>query len=895
MRIDRFTRYFLTGLLLCGLCNPPAYAQENALQEQEEATDPDEVVIENPVILYSGTQKSYIIGGFTVSGVDDYEDQMLINLSGLTVGQKITVPGDDISNAVKRYWKHGMFSYVSISATKIVGNKIYLNISLALRPKVTDIVYYGIKKGEQDDLDEKIGLIKGGHITPNMLDRSERLIRRYYDDKGFKNAQIRVTQRDDPSADNRVFVDVYIDKRDRIKVNQIHITGNEVLTDKAIKKVLKKTNEKGYLADFFRPKKFIDAEYEKDKKSLIDKYNELGYRDAIILADSITNFDDKTIDVYLTVEEGDKYYLRNINWIGNTVYNSEDLATLLKMKNGDVYNQKKLKERTLDDEDAIGNLYYNNGYVFYKMDPVEVNVTGDSVDLEMRIVEGPQATINKVNIYGNDRVYENVIRRELYTRPGDLFSRDALERSYRQIGQMGHFNPEAIDPQVKPNVSDGTVDIDWNLESKSNDQIELSAGWGQTGVIGKVALKFTNFSMYNLFHKSDNRRFLLPQGDGQTFSISGQTNGSYYHSYSVSFFEPWLGGKRPNSMSVSFFYSKQTDISDTYYNSSYYNNYYNYMYGGYGMYGNNYYGNNYYNYESYYDPDKYITLLGGAIGWGTRLHWPDDYFTFYGELSFTRYKLKDWSYFLINNGTCNNLNLGLTLSRNTTDNQIFPRVGSEFSLSVSFTPPYSLFDGINYEGLANDRTSATYQDELQQKHKWIEYHKWKFRAKTYTTLAGGQKRNLVLMTRAEFGILGHYNAFKRSPFETFYVGGDGMSGASYTYATEIVGLRGYQNGSLTPSGEGYAYSRLSAELRYPLMMENSTTIYALAFVEGGNAWTDIKQFNPFDMKRSAGVGIRVFLPMIGMIGLDWGYGFDPVYGSREYGGSQIHFILGQEF
>lgn len=880
MGIDRHKFHIiLLGLLLAGTAT--AFSQE-------------ETVIENPTILYSGTTKDYFIGGFTVSGVNDYEDQVLINLSGLTVGQKITVPGPDISEAVRRYWKHGMFSYVSISATKVVGNKIYLNIDLALRPKISDINYYGLKKGESDDLAEKVGLVKGGHVTPNMLDRAERQIRRFFDDKGYKNAQIRIQQRDDTSAENRVFIDIYVDKKDKIKVNHIYLNGNQVLADKDIKKAMKKTNEKGYLRDFFRTKKYIEDEFENDKKNIIDKYNELGFRDAIILADSVVSHDGSSVDVYLTLEEGDKYYLRDIKWIGNTIYTSDVLNEVLKMKSGDVYNQKKLKERITTDEDAVGNLYYNNGYVFCQMDAAETNVVGDSIDLEMRIVEGPQATINKVNIYGNDRLYENVVRRELYTRPGDLFSRDALERSFREIAQMGHFNPEAIVPDVQQNTTDGTVDINWNLESKSNDQVELSAGWGQTGVIGRLSLKFTNFSMYNLFHKTDNRRMLLPQGDGQTFSISGQTNGSYYHSYSISFLEPWLGGNRPNSLSLSLFYSKQTDISDTYYNSSYYNNYYQYMY-GYGSYGNNYYGNNYYNYDSYYDPDKYIKLLGGAIGWGTRLHWPDDYFTFYGELSFTRYNLKDWSYFLINNGNCNNINIGLTLSRNTTDNPIFPRIGSEFSLSLSMTPPYSLFDGLDYEGLANDRTSASYQAELQKKHEWIEYHKWKFRAKTYTALTNGQKRTLVLMTRAEFGILGHYNKYKRSPFETFYVGGDGMSGASYTYATEIVGLRGYQNGSLTPTGEGYAYSRLSAELRYPLMLENSTTIYALAFVEGGNAWSEVYQFNPFDMKRSAGVGVRVFLPMIGMIGLDWGYGFDPVYGSKEYGGSQIHFILGQEF
>lgn len=889
--IDRIRTILLLAAFVCAPCS--IHAQDSSDDAGGYEAYVGENVIENPTIMYAGTTKKYEIAEITVSGVDEYDSQTLINLSGLKTGQIITVPGDDVSDAVKRYWKHGMFSFVSISATKIVGNKIYLNIDLALRPKVAEVRYFGIKKAEIDDLEERVGIMKGGHVTPNIIDRAEKLIRRFYDEKGFKNADITIRQQDASTAENTVFVDIYIDKKEKVKVNQIHLTGNSVLTDKEVKKVMKKTNEKGKLANFFRTKKFIDKEYAGDKDKIIEKYGELGFRDAVIVSDSVVTNEDNTVDVYITLDEGDKYFLRNVKWVGNTVYNSEMLAKLLQMKSGDVYNTKKLNERMNTDDDAVGNLYYNNGYVFCQLDPVEVNVVGDSIDLEMRIVEGPQATINHIGIYGNDRVYENVVRRELYTRPGELFSKDALERSYRELAQMGHFNPENIDPQVKPNPSDGTVDIDWHLESKSNDQVELSAGWGQTGLIGRLSLKFTNFSMHNLFHKSDNYRMFIPQGDGQTFSISGQTNGSYYQSYSVSFFEPWLGGNRPNSLSVSMFFSKQTDISDTYYNSSYYNNYYQYMY-GYGSYGNNYYGGNYANYDAYYDPDKYIKLFGASVGWGTRLHWPDDYFTFYSELSFTRYILKDWNYFLITDGNCNNLNLNLTLGRNTTDNAIFPRTGSEFSLSVSLTPPYSLFDGIDYASLANDPTSSTYQQELQRKHQWIEYHKWKFRSRTYTSLTSG-KRNLVLMTRADFGILGHYNVNKRSPFETFCMGGDGMSGASYTYATEIVGLRGYQNGSLTPTGEGYAYSRLAAELRYPLMLETSTTIYALAFVEGGNCWTDLKQFNPFDMKRSAGVGVRVFLPMIGMMGIDWAYGFDPIYGSREFGGSQIHFVLGQEF
>lgn len=852
----------------------------------------EESVELNPTIIYStAAPKKLEIADITISGIDNMEHSVLINLSGLSIGQRVSIPGEEITQAVKRFWNNGLFSNVSITAEKIVGEKIYLNIYLELRPKVSDVIFHGIKKGESDDLNDKIGIIKGSRITPNMLDRAEIMIRRYYDEKGFKNADIKLMQRDDPNDKELIFIDVTIDKKEKIKINKIFINGNTALSDKVLKRVMKKTNEKGYLPDFFRTKKFIDNEFTTDKENVINKYNELGFRDAYVVSDSVIPNDDKTVNVYLTIEEGEKYYIRNIDWVGNTIYNSETLAEVLKMRRGETYNQKKLMDRLANDDDAIGNMYYNSGYVFYDLKPVEVNVTKDSIDLEMRIVEGPQASFNRINIYGNDRVYENVIRRELYTRPGDLFSKEAIERSYRQIAQMGHFNPENITPDIKPDAINGTVDIDWQLESKSNDQIELSMGWGQTGLIGRLALKFTNFSTRNIIQKSDNFRGFIPQGDGQTFSISGQTNGKYYHSYSLSFLEPWLGGKRPNSLSVNFFYSKQSDVSSNYYNSDYFNNYYNYMY-GYGNYNN--YGN-YNTYESYYDPDKYIKLIGVSVGWGKRLHWPDDYFTLYGELSYTRYNMKNWSYFLITNGSSNNINLGLTIGRNNTDNPIFPRFGSDFSLSVYATPPYSLWDGVDYKNLATSIKAEGYMNDMQKKYKWIEYHKWKFKSKTYTALTSGQKC-LVLMTRADFGILGHFNKYKKSPFETFYMGGDGMSGASYSYGTDIIGLRGYDSGCLTPyMSEGYAYSRLSAELRFPLMLESSTTIFALAFMECGNAWTDMKKINPFDMKRSAGVGVRIFLPMVGLMGLDWGYGFDPVFGSKNYGGSQIHFILGQEF
>ncbi len=848
--------------------------------------------IYKPTILYNGTPKKYEIADIKINEIPGYEDYVLIGISGLAAGQVITIPGDDITGALKRYWRHGLFSDVKIIADKIVGNKIYLSIELKRRPRISDVIYHGVKKSERKDLEEKLSFQKGMQVTPNMIDRAKILIKKHFDEKGFKNAEINILEREDPANKDQVFVDVNIDKKAKVKVHQITIEGNEVLSDKKLKRVMKKTNEKGKLVNLFRAKKFIDERYEEDKQKIIEKYNELGYRDAQIEVDSVSPYDEKTVDVYMKIYEGQKYYIRDITWVGNTVYPSDLLSEQLRMKKGDVYNQKLMNERISTDEDAIGNNYYNRGYVFYQLNPVEVNIDGDSIDLEMRIIEGPQASISHVRINGNDRLYENIVRRELRTRPGDLFSKEALERSYREIAQMGHFNPENIQPDVQPNVQDGTVDINWGLESKANDQVEFSAGWGQTGVIGKLSLKFTNFSFANLFRKNDNYRGILPQGDGQTLTISGQTNGRYYQSYSVSFMDPWFGGKRPNSFSVSAFYSVQTDVSSQYYNSAVMNNYYN-MITGLGMHG---YNNYYNNYESYYDPDKSIKMFGVSVGWGKRLRWPDDYFTLSAELSYQRFMLKDWSYLYIklNNGqymstgNCNNLSLNLTLARNSTDNPIFPRYGSEFSASVQITPPYSLFSKKDFATYGKDN----YEDAASM-YRWIEYHKWKFKAKTYTALMD-IKKCPVIMTRTEFGILGHFNKHKRSPFETFYMGGDGMTG--YSYASETIALRGYENGALTPYGqEGYAYIRLGAELRYPLMLENSTSIYALGFVEAGNAWNEVTDFNPFQLKRSAGVGVRIFLPMIGMMGIDWAYGFDKINGSTQYSGSQFHFIIGQEF
>ena len=866
----------------------------------------------NPDITYAGSPRTCTVAGINVSGVDGYEDYVLAGISGLTVGQQISVPGNEITDAVKRYWRHGLFSKVSIAADSLIGDKIYLHIYLASRPRVSTINYSGLKKSEREDMEAKLGLLKGSQITPNMIDRAKILAKKYFDDKGFKNAEIVINQREDVTGKNQVILDIDIDKKQKMKVRQIIIEGNHALKDSKIKGgflkkgAFAKTHEAGKLSTFLKAKKFTPERWKEDKQKLIDKYNEYGYRDATIIEDSVWNVDDKHVNVYVKVEEGIKYYLRDISWVGNTVYPTDQLSRVLGMDKGDVYNQKLMDKRLSQDEDAVGNMYWNNGYLFYNLQPTEVNIVGDSIDLEMRIQEGPQAHISHVRINGNDRLYENVIRRELRTKPGDLFSKDALQRSQRELASMGHFDPEKVMPDVKPNYEDGTVDIDWNLTPKSNDQIELSLGWGQTGVIARIGLKLNNFSMANLFNKNKEHRGILPIGDGEVMSIGLQTNGSYYTSGNISYQTGWFGGKRPIQFTVGAYYSKMTDINSNYYNQAYMNNMYNYMY-GYGNYG---YGYGYNSYENYYDPDKNIRVFGVSLGWGKRLRWPDDYFSLGLELGFTRYMLRNWNYYgLISNGNMNNLNVGVTLSRTSTDNQLFPRRGSEFIASVSLTPPWSFFDGKDYKNLAIDSKAADYTDQQQDKYRWVEYHKWKFKSRTFTALTNGAKC-FVLMTRVELGLIGAYNKYKKSPFETFYVGGDGMTGYSTSFAEETIGLRGYENGAISQnanygnnsvynvSSNAYAYDRLTLELRYPFMLGN-TTIYGLGFVEAGNAWADAKKINPFDLKRSAGVGVRLFLPMVGLMGIDWAYGFDKVYdynGSKlSRGGSHFHFVLGQEF
>jgi len=850
-----------------------------------------------PVIEYAMVNPKYTIAGITVTGAGQYEDFVLIGFSGLSIGDEISVPGDAITNSVKRFWKQGLFSYVDISATKIEDGKVWLNIGLKERPRVSQVNYNGLKKSEIDDLKEKLKIAEGNQITPNISDRAKKVINKFMSDKGFLNVVTNVYQRDDPEKPGFVIVDIDVDKKLKTKVNNIYIIGNEALSNLKIDLAMKKTN-KPNLINFFRTKKFVNEEFEKDKIAVIEKYNEIGYRDAYIVADSVVTFNDKSVNVYLTIDEGKKYYFRNIKWVGNTIYPYQQLDNILGIRKGDVYNHKHLMKRLkIDEGTSVSNLYNDRGYLFSQIEPVEVMIDGDSIDFEIRIYEGKQATINEINILGNERVYENVIRRELRTKPGQLYSQSDIMRTLRELAQMGHFDPEKLTPDVLPNMENGTVDIAYKLETKSSDQIEFSLGWGATGIVGSLGLKFSNFAIQNIFRPSTYR--IVPQGEGQTFSINARTNGNSYTSASISFFEPWLGGKRPNSFSASAYFSTQSAIADRYlqsmYNSSYYDPYYS-----------NYFGNSGNDmFQNWYmlgfDPGKYMRTVGVSLGYGKRLSWPDDWFSFYGELSYQLFLLKDWyrSVFPMTEGTFHNLSLNLSLNRSSIDNPIYTRSGSAFSIGLKITPPYSLFDGKDY-------TQATMTD--QERHRFIEYHKWSFSGKMFTPLTPNNKA-LVLMTRAMFSYVGEFNKFKRSPFETFYMGGDGMS-AYTSYGTDYIAMRGYESGSLTPhtpdifepnnsqKGQfaGYLYNKFTMEIRYPLTLEQSATIYLLGFLEAGNCFPSIKEYNPFNLKRSAGIGVRIFLPMFGMMGIDWGYGFDkPNSGNTgKPAGSQFHFVLGQE-
>ena len=883
----------ISGLLLILAAGPAsisAFAQSNSSVPVPPLDAVAGDTVYNPEIIYSPIPRTYEIAGISVSGISHVEDYVIIGYSGLSVGERIDIPGDAISNAVKRFWRQGLYSKVQISIEKMLGDKVWLNISLRQQPRMSELRFDGVKGGEKKDLQERLGMVPGQQLSPNIVARVKQIVENYYSAKGFKNAAVRIIQQPDLSKENLEIVTISVDRKNKVKVHKIYIDGNEVLSDAKVKRSMKKTNENGNILNLFKQKKFVETDFADDRRRIIDKYNELGYRDAKITHDSVARYNDDLVDIFLTLDEGRKYYISDISWVGNTVYPTETLNQVLGIYPGEVYNQKRLDKRISTDDDAVSNIYLDNGYLFFNIVPIEEKIEGDSVALQMRIHEGQQARINQVVINGNDQLYEKVIRRDLRIRPGDLFSKTDLISSMREIASSGHFNPENIDMRPEPNENDGTVDIVLNLESKPNDKILLSFGWGQTGVTGQVALSFSNFSIKNLFNPKSYKG-IIPRGDGQTFSLSVQTNAKYYQSYSISFFDPWFGGRRPTSFSVSADYSRYTGVNQSFYNNNWSNAYLNSLYYG-GTYGSNY---GTYAYQNAYDPNKVLQMAGVQVGFGTRLTWPDDYFTFQASLGYRWYYLKNWDWlYYMSNGISNSLTLNLNLSRSSIDNPIFTRRGSQFSIDLQLTPPVSLFQKKDWAQLAYEANTLKDEAAKAQLYKWIEYWKLKFKSKTFTPLTDPDGQwTLVLMTRADFALLGSYNRHIKTPFETFYFGGDGMSGST-TYATETVSMRGYDNGQFTPWGsEGYAYAKYTFELHFPFMLQPSTTIYALAFAEAGNCWTSVDKFQPFNLKRSAGVGVRVYLSMLGFLGIDWGYGFDRVQGRR--GGSQLHFVLGQEF
>ena len=800
--------------------------------------------------------KEYEIGGITVSGIKYLDQNVLIHLSGLKVGDIVIIPGEKITQAIEKLWKQGLFADVKITATKIIGNRIFIDIYLKERPRLSKFSFTGVSKSEADDIREEIRLLKGSQVTDNILINTRNKIKKFYIEKGFLKTVVNIQQIEDTALINNVELRINVFKNEKVKINEIIFNGDSVLKEAKLRRTMKETKRKKWY-NIFKPSKLIETKYEEDKDKIIAKYNELGYRDAKIVSDSIYFHNDKTINIELNIEEGPKYYFRNIAWVGNSKYPSEFLDAVLGIEKGDIFDQSVLDNKLFIEEDAVSSLYLDNGYLFFSVTPVEIKIENDSIDIEMRIIEGKQARINRVTISGNTKTNEHVIRREIRTKPGQLFSRSDIIRSHRELAQLGYFDPERLDVTPIPNPIDGTVDLEYTVEEKPSDQIELSGGWGANMVVGTLGLVFNNFSIRNIFKAEAWRP--LPSGDGQKLSLRAQTNGTYYQSYSVSFIEPWLGGKKPNSFSISAYHSIRN----------------------YGTYG----------YSS--DAGSSMKVSGIAMGLGRRLKWPDDFFILSHELSYQQYNLKNYgSYFLFSDGKSNNISLRTTFSRNSVSQPIYPRRGSLFSLSLQLTPPYSnkLFTDKDYTNMTD-----------KEKYKWIEYHKWTFKSSWYTTLAG----KLVLNTKAEFGFLGIYNKdIGPSPFEGFNLGGDGLSGYNL-YGRETIALRGYSNGptnqgSLTPVVNGRVvggniYDKFTLELRYPFSLNPSATIYGLVFLEGGNAWYEHKSFDPFDIKRSAGVGIRVFLPMFGMLGVDWGYGFDNEVGVLERHRGEFAFIIGQQF
>ena len=801
-------------------------------------------------VLTEGDGKMYYVRKINMHGVKYLNHSILKASAGLQEGDSIYLPSKFISNAMQRLWAPRYFSNVQIGAT-IEGDSLDLEVFLKERARILRWKIDGVSKSKEKDLiEEVLKLRRNTELSDYVIDKNIKLIKEHYAEKGFRTCEVDVRITNDSLYEQCVNVTFDVDRGPKVRVGVINFEGNDAFDDKRLRRTFKKTHQKRIL--FFQNRKLLPEEYDADKELLLDFYNSRGYRNATILSDSIYYIDDATLGIDIKVSEGNKYYIRNINWVGNSVYTTEQLSQMFGVQPGDVYDKKSMHKRLgigkemNPEEISISSLYNNNGYLLSQIEPAEIVVGPDSLDLEIRVFEGKPFTINEVGITGNVRVDDEVIRRELYVRPGELYNRALLMQTMRTLMGMGHFDEQAILPDVQP-ISDELVNINWPLQEKASDQFNIAGGWGSGTFVGSIGVTLNNLSIRNFFKKGAWRPY--PSGQNQKLSISGQTNGTYYKALSLSFTDPWLGGRRPNSFTLSGYISEQ--------NNAYY---------------------------IWQTATMYYRSVGVFAGLGKRMQWPDPYFTFYGELGYQHYGLKGWDSFILSDGNANTLSLKLVLQRSSVDAPFFSRSGSEFTLSVQATPPFSLWDGKNY---ADPALSD------QDRYRWIEFHKWLLKGRWYFPLTANQ--NLVLMLGAEMGYLGHYNKDKVSPFERFEIGGDGMTGYNI-YGVDIISLRGYEDGALDPSDYySVAYNKYTMELRYPVILKPNSSIYVLGFLEGGSGFNSWREFSPFKIKRSAGVGVRLYLPVVGMLGIDWGYGFDPAFGKTKRSGSQFHFVLGQQF
>ncbi len=809
---------------------------------------------------FSGPQ-IYEIGGITVTGDENLQKDLIILVSGLSVGDKIAIPGDEISDAINKLWKQNIFDDVSIHMSGKQGNIVFLEIRLSELPKLSKFAFKGVKKSKQDNLRDEINLSRGKIVTENLKVNTKNRIKRYYIEKGYLNAEIDITEEPDTTRNNEVILTIHVDKGKRIKINKINFEGNEAISDRKLRRAMEETKQKNFFR-LFKSSKFQKQLYKDDKDLILELYREKGYRDAAIAKDSIYRHDANSINIDMTIEEGKKYYFRNIDWLGNTVYDADTLRKVLGIEKGDVYDATVLDMKLFGSPNGrdVSALYLDNGYLFFDLVPIEVLVKNDSIDLELRIREGKQATISKVTISGNVRTNDYVIMREIRTKPGELFRRSDIQRTFRELSQLGFFDPQQIGVNPVPNPQTGTVDIEYTVIEQSTSQIQLQGGWGGGRVVGTFALSFNNFSTKNIFKKG--AWAPLPSGDGQSLTLSAQSNGSTFQAYRASFTEPWLGGKKPTSLTVSLYHNIQTNGRK--------------------------------------DANKQeLKVTGVGIGIGKRLKWPDDYFTLYQGIDYQYYSLNNFqtSFFKFDSGNSNNISYRMVLGRNSTDQPIYPRTGSSFNLSLKLTPPYSLFKEDDFYKLSPEEIasgeltdSEIEAKETSRKFKFIEYHKWKFTGTNYTELA----KDFVLKTHAEMGFLGSYNSsIGLAPFERFYVGGDGLQNFVLD-GRETIGLRGYPNDALSSDNGGALYNKFTLEFRYLISPNPQATIYGLVFAEGGNAWDSFEEYKPFQLKRSVGTGIRIFMPFLGMLGVDFGYGYDNIPGSPVRSGWQTHFIIGQQ-